>query len=1008
MDQNRLPFVRLYDFWRKEQTGYKSLWSFAMILTAIPAGFILLSSFVPSLFGIDLNQVSAATESWIPLWEISHLFRTIEIDFPVYRQSLTFSATPISPEAFPVWLFIVLQAAGWSLLLAVTTRLKTFWTYLFFLLYALFLHFSGVANHLAGDSVALGYGIEFIWIIGGLILAYSRQVEWISWKLPLIWIVLFVWTLSPMLVLGVNQSWIPLHDVMADTYLFQLVLLIPFVMFIGKEPINLIVYFATNRRQPTQRFSSTMVIISLIVVLVLALLWLLDALAVVELGDIFIRPLYVFLLAALVMPATSLNLFGQVRKMFPRSAFLSVLLIAWSLISLSFVAVNLSMMDPLFIMVFERLIAVLFFGVGLGYTIFLFSNHLRLFQRKIHLYYLMGRGHRLGLAVVWLIGIVFLVVAEGYQGWRGIRLFAHVAANHAADQQLLQGNAEEAEVIYQAALNNSPVSPKTNYNLASISVRNPKRLGETIQYYQTATSILDFPYARINGALLLSVSEEPATAIALLSSGDEDGEAAAERLNNLGVLLRDEGQSDSAVVALQKALLMSPQLGAAAVNLAEVYRENDRPEEARSFYQLALESNEVSAPVLAAGLEYHLSTQADLSIPDNASAFKDPLLTYHAMLHKWNQGDSLDWSAVQELAQTSSEQGPIILDLLRQFSQDSVEYAKSRTEYLSSNFPSRAAPLWNVLGGAFLNREVPEMAEYCFRQAGIAGSGKGQFLEAQIMLDQGKLDSALVRLGEARINDESLWEPVSKELAMLLLAQGQDVYAGLEYDLTSLEFDDWMRVAQYADSTMQYIPTLNAYRKAQQLDSTSVAPYLELAKLYTEVGDSLAFENLEAGFQLVDRNDARLKLGLMSTKLKFGDVEGAANLLAELPENIKSEYPAEVAEVLLAQGDTSTAMMLYQQLYSDNILDTKAILPLFDLAFFSGNLSQSNELITTALEYNKLNPELWYRYALISRAWSFPGDAGFGAVQAINLSRTTAFKEKIAAEFADEIRGLAK
>ncbi|MGB1272237.1 MAG: tetratricopeptide repeat protein, partial [Endozoicomonas sp.] len=336
-------------------------------------------------------------------------------------------------------------------------------------------------------------------------------------------------------------------------------------------------------------------------------------------------------------------------------------------------------------------------------------------------------------------------------------------------------------MIYQAALNNSPVSPKTNYNLASISVRNPKRLNETIQYYQTATSVLDFPYARINGALLLSVSEGKKEAIELLSGGDHVGEAVAERLNNLGVILRQEGQADSAVVAFQKALLKSPQLAAAAVNLAEVYRENDRPEEALSFYQLALESNELSAPVLAAGLEYELSTEAGLTIPASSSEFQDPLLTYHEMLHQWHQGDSLDWKEVQQLASASSEQGPVILDLLRQFSLDSVDYAKSKTEYLSDNFPSRAAGLWNVLGGAYLDRSVPEMAEYCFHQAAETGSGKGQFLEAQLMLDQGKLDSALVKLGEARITDESLWEPVSKELAMLLLAQGQDVYAGLEY-----------------------------------------------------------------------------------------------------------------------------------------------------------------------------------------------------------------------------------
>lgn len=1008
MDQSRLPFVRLYDFWRKEPTGYKILWSGALVLAIISTALILLSSVTPSFFGIDVNEVSEATESWIPLWEIGHLFRTIEIDFPVYRQALTFSATPISPESLPVWFFIMIQAAGWSLLLAATTHLKTMWTYLFFLLYALFLHFSGVANYLGGESEILGYGIEFFWIIGGLIIAYARQVEWITWKLPLVWIVLFGWTLAPMLFLGLSESWIPLHAVLVRTYPFQLVLLIPFVMFVGKEPANLIVYLTTNRRQPGQRFSSQMVATSLVLVLVLELLWLLDALEIVDLGGMFIRPMYVFVLAALFVPATSLNLFGQVRKIFPRSAFLSIMLLAWCMISLSFVAVNLSVMDPIFILVFERLIAVLFFGVGLGYTVFLFANHQPLFQRKIHLYYLMGRGHRFGLPVVWLIGIIFLVIAEGYQGWRGLRLFAHVAANHAGDQQLLQGNSEEAELIYDAALNNSLVSPKTNYNLASISVRNPKRIAQAIDYYTTATSVIDFPYARINGALLLGVSDREEEAIDLLRGGANEGGAAAEKLNNLGVLLTREGKADSAIVMFQKALLQSPQLAAAAVNMAEVYRNNDRPSDALAFYQLALDSDELSAPVIAAGLEYQLATRAGLSIPVQSGKVNDPLLTYHQMLHNWQAGDSLDWTVVQALAATNSEQGPVLLDMLRLVEQDSIDYAQSKAEYFSESFPARAAGLWNVLGGAFLNRSVPEMAEYCFHQAAEVGSGKGKFLESLMMLDLGKLDSALVYLGEARILDESLWDPVSKERALLLLADGQDVYASLEYDLSSLEFEDWMRVAQYADSSLQYIPALNAYRKAQQKDSAAVAPYLELARLYTKAGDSLAFENLEAGFQLVDEENPFLKLGMVEAKLAFGDVEGATRIFSGLPEDLVKEHKQIAAALSLAQGDTSTALTLFQQLYSDNILDTEAIIPLFDIAYGIDSLSQANEVITTALTYNKVNPELWYRYAKMSKAWSFIEDAGFGAVQAIQYSQEEAIREKIAEEFEEEIRSLSK
>lgn len=1006
MDQFRLPFVRLYDFWRKEPTAYRVLWALATGMTIVLAIMLLVALLAPGAWAIAINEVSSATNHWIPLWKIEQTFRSVTIDFPVFRQSLTYTASPISPDAFPVWAFMIAQCLGWSLILTTTARLQGMWTYLFMLGYALFLHFSGMAAQLGGEGIA-GYGVEFVWIIGALVFAYAHQVEWLNLKLPLIWGISFLWTLLPFLIVANTDSWFALHESFAATYPFLLVILILFTMFAGKEPVNLMVYLLTNRRQPAQRFDSRLVITSLVVLLILELIWLLDALEVIDPGSLAFRPGYLFVIAALILPATSLNLFGQVRKIFPRSAFLSLILLGWVMVVLSFVFMNLTVLDPIFNLVFERLIAVLFFGVGAGYTLFLISNHLPLFQRKVHLYYLMGKGRRMSLAVVWLIGLIALVVAEGYQGWRGIRLFAHVSANHDGDQDLLRGNDQEATAHYTSALKNSPVSPKSNYNLASISVKDPEQLIQTIRYYETATSELDFGYARINGSLLLDVSGLRPEAIALLQEREEASEVDAELLNNLGTYFRAEGESDSAIVAFQKSLLIDPDLAPAALNLAEVYRENNLSSEAFDFYQIAMESREVSAPVLAAGIEYQLATGQILDLAGHPE-IQDPLLTYHRILLDWKNGQQPDWDQVASLAEGQSEQGIVMLDVLRQFSLDSVDYAISRAEFMDENFPAYSGGIWMVLGAAYLDRDVPEMAEYCFRKASEANEPKGQYLEGLLLLDQGKYDSALVRLSEVRVRDEFLWDDASKERAMLLLANGQDVFAGIEYDLTSLTFNDWMRVADYADSTQFYIPALNAYRKAQQADSSSAAPYIELSLLYASYGDSLAFANLDAGRQLLDPVPPALHKAEAEVEWMFGNLNKASKMLYSLPDSIVQADPGLEAKIQLALGDTIKALQLYTDMYAANILNTEAINGLIDIAFDQGNVSEANELITTALQYNRQNPELWYRYALISREWGFGEDAGFGATKAIELSNDPDFREKIAKDFTEEIRSLVK
>ncbi len=1009
MDLSRLPFIRLLDFWRQEQLAYRCVWAVAMGVVVLFSAAILYLVTDPTLFGLSLDLVSEARETWLPLWEISRSNLHMAIDLPVFRQTLSFSASPISPQATPVWIFLLAQSLGWSLALANISHLSSRWTYLILLLYAVFLHQCGIAHALGGQASWLGWALEFLWIIGALAFTYAGQMGWIQWKMPWRWLCLLTWTFGPMLLLGTLQSWLPLHDAMVGTYPMLLVLSFAFILFASKEPTNLLIYLATNRRNPAARLDSRLLLGLLLAMLALEFLWLLSTLHVLPMDEFqFIRPIHLFAVVAVFLPATSLNQFHQTKNIFPKSSQLSLALVSYSIIVLSFVGVTLTMMDPMFLLVIERMIAILFFSVGVGHVIFVYANHRPLLARKAHLYYLMARGRGFSLYIIWLIGMIGLVFSEGYQGWKTIGLSAHVYANLQGDQALIAGQSDLAFHLYKVALASSPSSPKSNYNLASLTLTNPEQAKQAVAFYEAATSVTEFPYARINAALLLQLMEQPDEALAILQLGKRKGHAAAELQQNLGVLFRQSGEVDSAVVAFQRALLLNPQLAASAISLADLYRDHNRPQEAASFYRLALESRQLSAPILAAGYEYELATGQKLGILPKEQKFEDPLLRYHMILRDWEVNDTLDWGKVQTLGLQSSEQGPLLLNMLRQMQQDSVDFAKSRAEFLSNSSPARAQSAWMVLGAAYWNFNVPEMAHNCFVRGAEAGSGKSALLAAEMLLEMGLYDSALVVLSELRVIEEDLWEPASRARAILLLAAGQSLYASLEYDLDQLSFDDWMRVARYAGNSDEYIPALAAYRKALELDSTSIQPYLQLGKEYTRHRDSLAFANLEAGLAQVDSTDASLTLALVEAHLAFGQFDRAAQVFSHVSDTSTREWLLVKAELALATGDSLKALACYRDLYAHNILDPGVLIRLSDLMMNRGHYTEVNQLLTTALQYNRENAEIWYRYALISKHWGFEQDAGFGASRAVQLTQDERFRQKILKEFTQEITSLVQ
>jgi Flp pilus assembly protein TadD len=145
-------------------------------------------------------------------------------------------------------------------------------------------------------------------------------------------------------------------------------------------------------------------------------------------------------------------------------------------------------------------------------------------------------------------------------------------------------------------------------------------------------------------------------------------------------------------------------------------------------------------------------------------------------------------------------------------------------------------------------------------------------------------------------------------------------------------------------------------------------------------------------------------LELSRAYLMQGQADSASLYLAKLPETaIPLEQNKLKASIAYMQGDTATARSLLEASYLEAPMDQEVIIALAAIYDAQGDDDAGNALIGNALSLNTEHPDIWYYYAVFSRAWGQTRDAGFGALRAIELSQGEARKRAIQKEFQSEI-----
>ncbi len=1021
MDLKKLPFLPLHYFYVLFEKFQKGLFIFLLACVLGAGIWTLVGAIWPEYTALELIEIPQTDVEKVPLHQVEHNYRSFDFSINAFRQWVTFSASPILPKASGIIIFSLLQIIGWSVWLAAASEIQSRGSYVFYILYALFLYASNLFSFLIPDEVLLNSlgnieflarTVKFLLALPPLILAYCFQLKIISGKFSLRLLLFIAWHLALFAFPYFLGGWQALHEISVQEYGFHFLFALLFLFFIGKEPTKILFAAATNRKQRNTRVDYRLIIGFCLILLVVEFFWLIEYVNFGLLKDVKLgfRPIYLLVLSAILMVFTSQNHYHQVKGIFSTQANFTFLLLSWTIIVLSFIGYQYSLGDPLFKFTLERAAVIFFLSMGLFHTLFVLSNHLPLLKGKVNLYYIMthrGPKGKFDYYVIWTAGIVSIISAGGYENWKSWDLFQHSYYVNAGDQELIQGKSNEAQEYYLLARGNSQVSPKANYNLASILLANPYKTADAVQYYQDASRIIDFPYARINAASLLALNSQVRDARTILQGARENNPYVE---NNLAILFLQEEQVDSAIVHFKKALLANPEISAIYSNLGMTYLDEEFLTEAQQFIQAANESSIESTSSRTNQLFFQLKHPDLYFLPLADQPIDDLFFSYNKVLNKLKNAPSqFDTKEIRGLLEESQLQSPelLLLDGIRLFYQDSIKYATTRIDFINSNYPSHAADANYLLALGFYERGVPEMALKYFNRAGEAGFAKAYLHAAQMEIELGRADSANVHLSYLSVTEEELYEEIAKERAMLLLPYVQnDVFASKMANLDELSFQENILLGMYSDSLNQYITALNAFRNAQQIDSAHIAPYLELGRIYNKYQDSLAINNLEAGLQLTDANDPDLLLELSRAYLLQKQMNKAEELFQTLPvdTSLNIERLRLTGELALAKGDTVAAIKSFATIHGEDKLDQKAILELCKIFAMQKNYDAGNALITEALEDNTENAEFWYFYAVFSKAWDLEEDTGFGAMKALELTYSSDRKKEISKEFSKEIR----
>lgn len=1013
MDELASPHRPALAFYRQMSRPAKALMILALLLMVATAAWAVYAATDPARNLVEGMEVTDNHSGEVIISSGETEYRSMDLRLSAFTQDVTFTAGMMHPNVPAAFWFILLQAVAWGLFLTAITYMKNIFAYVALVPFAIVWYLS-----LIGDFIAPGQGwvVSGGWILIILIFAFLLQNNVLRLSILLRFLLFTVLIIAPIALVWFQRGTAALYMSGSSMFMAAAILSVVWLVIIAREPTHLLLLLATNAKEKRRRLPSPVLLGIWIVLLGLEFLLFADLMNLkwVPVQDFPFRPIHLLCIAAVVSVFTLQSQYSRLGATIPNSPF-SIGVAGASLFMLTTVAYYTATGEHLFLHMFERLAAMVFFIFGVLHLFFVFFNFGPALRDRLNVFFALGQPQRLMYFFVILLGVLGCMAMEGTQGRKTLRFLATTMYDLEGDREMLIGHPETAYQFYQLAAGEAR-TVKGNYNAGHLVFMLQEDDRKAKEYFKDATSFIPFPWASVSKANLEMVAMEYSSAQATLEKAFHLAPS-AEVANNLAGIWMRLDQPDSAISVLKQGISLNPERAALYSNLGNIYLRYGRTTWARQAFTDALHVTRPDAASVTNALYFNLSLNDTLQIPPQV--FSDSLVKredaamINLSLHLFRSRDFDSCQKVIDtlLARDAATEAALVDGMLK-FETGHMDLAISRMDYIAGTTGPLASQANSFLGVMYFRRGVPEMAAEYFGKASAADTNDVLSLMryAQMLIDAGDHEGALPVLKKVRSKDSPYFDEANKEFGMLFQAQGSDLQAMLEYDMSKLNLWEQVRISRYAGQRGNFAEVLRNFQRIQERDSTTTLPQLEFARIYRRYNDTSAIRdviyNLEYALKKEPAN-AALKTELAFAQLATGNLTAAKTTTGSL--DLRQMDPATAvllkARMSLVAGDTVTALAELEPYVQKDQLNYAVNMLLADLYYRTHDNTKGSALIFPLVnQLNYRNSDYWRYMALFQLTMSNPDGAGGSAIRAISCEHDPKKRDALSKEFAEEIR----
>ncbi len=946
------PYLSTFYFWNRIGKSGKKLFWISFIVLFFSGIYAIIPTFLSFDFFIPYHSFAEHFIDNVSIKKSQEGF-PIELYAPVFYNFQVLVADKIQVGLIPIVFYLVFFSVGWSLLLAVSSKIEGFLFYAIYFLFGSTMIFSQAGYCLIGqDPMRLA---SFSIILIFILLAYhykNADNPTTLYQQFFSFLLLFLIYFAGVFIFQGKKE---IYHFVYYSFPVSAILCIFFLVWTAKDLAFVIILWATNAKEAKNRKDVEWIYFPIILLFLIGLYWTLNLYFHFNLPK-GLSPILILWISASISFLSSQAFYAEVQDNFSGNLPFIILHQALAIMTLGFIGWIGFNAEPLTVLQIERFFSYFLAAFSLGTLIYLYFNFHRLLKFRTNLFFVLNQPNTLSFKAIFLAVLAGLVLTEGYHKWRSVNLFMSSYFNQLADYQLIIDNRKEASNHYLKAHTAAIGNPKANYNYGCININNNELRMDVLQIYKASYAVIPFDAAELNiGFYQPNFRNSIDYYLSLKNLSDRI-------YNNLGYFYYKINNLDSAVICWKKALELNPNFTEVYSNLAILYKINDKKDWAKSFARLLSNStqsvhNQVNLLYLSMALDTHL-------VPMRYY-LKDSLYTLNynqAIIQLQYEDPQKAMEMVKKLEkQFDNEYLPFVyLKMLSYLWQGNVFAGQDMARYISEYFPEYQKQVWHSLASFYYFNYMPEMAIEPFRKA----ENSVDSLNALFMqLLAGHHDITLNDLVFMKVILPQLTEKISHEIALIFKAYDLDHW--VEWDFSGITYAEAMRGAQYATmadklkSTEFFLHELQKFKNqpATWIQILESFIHFEDKRMLPAADSALFFypthpEILAICEYIYAKNQKKLdkfqNIPITSDKIRY--------------------YKAKTAFVL---QDYKTAENHLQAIFSHNPYWSDAVVLMADI-YEKLNLQEKElDLLSKALVKNDKSYKLWYRYYQFHRKHAF-------------------------------------